>query len=84
MPRERDKNRKLFHRGHYEVIAARFREQLSRYVNEDGQSEELDGYIKAHALRDLAEEMSARFEFDNDEHDTGLFMERCGFINVTT
>ena len=90
MARERDKNRKMFHKGHYEVIAARFREQVSRYMNEDGvpmdNTDEMtteDAYQRVMALRDLAEELSARFEFDNDQFDSGIFMERCGFINVT-
>jgi hypothetical protein len=89
MPRERDKNRKMFHRGHYEVIAARFREQVSRHVTQDGQLVQ-DGdygtsehYGALYALRDLAEELSARFAFDNEDFDAGIFMERCGFINIS-
>jgi hypothetical protein len=91
MPRERDRNRKMFHKGHYEVIAARFREQVSRYVNDEGEAvaafaSDATGVncnaTIAVALRDLAEELSARFAFDNEEHDSGIFMERCGFINV--
>lgn len=86
MPRERDYNRKMFHRGHYEVIAARFREEASVYamtpIDIDGDVVELDTRAAQalRTLRNLAESLSERFAYDNEEHDKNIFLERCGFI----
>jgi hypothetical protein len=69
MPRESDKNRQMFHRGHYEVIAARFREVVSKTII----------YGEVDVLKELATTLADRFEFDNDRFDRAIFMERCGF-----
>jgi len=82
MPRESDRNAKKFHKGHYEIIAARFREQVSRYTDSDGEPVTTGACHKADALEELALSLSERFKFDNEEHDTAIFMERCGFVDV--
>jgi hypothetical protein len=79
MPRERDANRKLFHRGHWEVISARFREQMSHHTDSEGDT--LDNVVAisaANALTDLAMALAARFGFDNEDFDREIFLERCG------
>ena len=82
MPRESDRNANKFHKGHYEIIAGRFREQVSRYQNEDGEvAPGTDNYYRLLGLKDLALSLSERFKFDNEIHDTAIFMERCGFVN---
>jgi hypothetical protein len=80
MPRERDRNKKTFHRGHYEIISARFREDMSRYVNDEGYPHNDAAAYKAAALTELAGNLADRFAFDNDEFDRNIFLERCGVI----
>lgn len=79
--RERDRNRKHFHKGHYEIIAARFREEFSTYVNEDGTPvvsyNHGEGLIAATALVRLCGSLANRFEFDNDEFEREIFFKRC-------
>lgn len=81
MPRERDMNRKMFHKGHYEVIAARFREQVARYINSDGDPISNSAELKLTALGDLADALANRFAFDNEEFDRKIFLERCGIVD---
>jgi len=81
MPREADRNKRTFHKGHYEIIAARFREQMSRYTDADGKPVNTAACYKADALEELARSLSDRFKFDNEEHDTAIFLERCGVID---
>lgn len=73
--RERDINRKLFHAGHYEIIAARFREAFEPFVmgnNVNGEnSRELT------ALANLALSLTRRFELDNSDFDPVRFLSRC-------
>ncbi len=83
--RERDMNRKMFHKGHWEVIAARFREQVSEYAipGEEAYDEIEIGTAAAasiRALRSLAGALADRFTLDNEEFDKNIFLERCGFI----
>lgn len=80
MPRERDRNAKKFHRGHYEIIAGQFRQQMSRYLDDEGKPVNTAAVYKADALEELARSMSDRFAFDNEEHDTQIFLERCGVV----
>ena len=80
LPRESDRNANKFHKGHYEIIAARFREQMSRYLDDNGQPVNTAGCYKADALEELARSLSDRFKFDNEEHDTAIFLERCGVV----
>ena len=86
MPRERDRNRRLFNRGHYEVIAARFREEMSRYVDDVNEGVTLKDalesgtMVQVETLSDLACALADRFEFDNSEFDRNTFLERCGVI----
>jgi hypothetical protein len=82
MSRERDRNRKMFHKGHYEVIAARFREQVSRYQDDEAYPVDTEGANKITALLELAEALATRFEFDNEEFDRMIFYERCGLVVV--
>src|SRR5215472_5224384 len=79
-------NRKIFHRGHYEVIAARFREALTPYVEietyEEPGSEAAMKEIVAKsaakfALTNLALELARRFQFDNEDFLPEVFLNRC-------
>jgi hypothetical protein len=68
--RERDINRKLFHRGHYEIIAGRFRNALEPLMgDEDGTA--------ANVLVDLALNFAHRLQADNEDFDPVLFLNRC-------
>lgn len=77
--RERDIDRKMFHKGHYEVIAARFREQLSRYSYEgiSDDAERVRWLLARDALVDLALALAKRFQLDNSDFEPVLFLERC-------
>jgi hypothetical protein len=90
--RERDVNRKMFHRGHYEVIAGRFREQLrpiqeaeeyfqQQYGDEGnwpGRTGQLDkARLQRNAIVDLALSFAGRFALDNDEFDPIIFLDKC-------
>jgi hypothetical protein len=87
VPRESDRNARKFHKGHYEIIAGRFREQMSRYVNDEGElvghtgDEVRENDAAVHALNELARSLSERFKFDNEDHDTSIFLERCGVVH---
>jgi len=64
-------NKKLFHRAHYNIIAARIKPLY-------------DGAISARSLsgtrylEKLAWDLAARFAIDNDEFDPTLFFTNCG------
>ncbi|HEY1248781.1 MAG TPA: hypothetical protein VGE97_07335 [Nitrososphaera sp.] len=81
MSRERDRNTKKFSRQHYEIIAARFREEFSVYVDSDGQPAKDDEQIAViaaiQALAKLVAALDARFEFDNEDYDREIFLKRC-------
>jgi hypothetical protein len=91
MSRERDRNRKMFHTGHFEVIAARFREQVSEYAEPEAVADitygtdsegiaDVSSAASIRALYSLAKALAERFEFDNESFDRNIFLERCGFI----
>lgn len=80
--RERDKNRKLFHKGHYEVLAARFREEASKYADDEGYPNNSTDSFKMSALIELAASFADRFSFDNEQFDRDIFFERCGIMPV--
>jgi hypothetical protein len=82
MSRERDRNTKKFHKGQYEIIAARFREEFSKYVNADGQAAENDDIPAIQALAGLCHSLAARFEFDSDEFDREIFLSRCSPVEM--
>jgi len=84
--RERDINAKKFHKGHYEIIAGRFREALEPYLapgavvtiaalENDVEVSRLFG--ARNALIDLALRMSVRFQADNEDFDPVIFLNRC-------
>lgn len=71
--RKSDINAKKFHRGHYEIIAARFREALTPYLGKDS-----DHDIGAkNALINLALSMAVRFQADSEDFDALIFLDRC-------
>lgn len=80
-------NAKLFHRGHYNILAKRFSEELDEWHmvtdKTDATEEELtllviqEGVVLA--IRHLAEAMADRFAIDSDEFDRELWMTNCGF-----
>ena len=72
--RESDINKKMFHKGHYEIIAARFREAFAQHVQNTDDPGEL--YVWG-ALVDLALSMALRFQADNEDFDPVIFMNRC-------
>jgi len=76
MSRERDRNRKLFHRGQYEVIAARFREEFSMWVNQDGEPIDLEATYAVNALANLWKSLADRLAFDNEDFDREIFRKR--------
>lgn len=78
--RERDINRKMFHRGHWEVIAARFRHELdykyATYANYGTFEIEVQR-AQRNALIDLAIALGQRFALDNEEFDPLVWLDRC-------
>lgn len=63
----------LFHRGHYNIIAKRFREELAKYTD----SHTLSGKIARNAIYDLALSMARRLVKDNPEFDPLMFLDNC-------
>lgn len=83
--RERDLNRKMFHRGHYEVIAARIREQLEPILKAEHFFDDYAQYneqveksrLQSGALINLAISLAKRLQLDNEEFDPVIFLNRC-------
>ncbi len=86
--RERDINAKKFHRGHYEIIAGRFREALEPYmlstldpatIAESTDPGTMAARISGgrNALVNLALSMAVRFQADNEDFDPDIFLTRC-------
>jgi len=65
--RERDVNRKMFHAGHYNVIAKQIQDKLALF----------DTTHERAVLVDLALSLSKRFMLDNEEFDPLMFLDRC-------
>jgi len=65
--RERDINRKMFHAGHYNVIASQINNKMAV----------LDTTQERAILVDLALALSKRFLLDNEEFDPLMFLDRC-------
>jgi len=76
MSRERDRNRKLMHRAHYEILAARFREELSIWVNQDGDPVGREAICAIAALEGLWNSLADRLAFDNEDFDREIFRKR--------
>ena len=84
--RERDINRKLFHRGHHEVIAKQFREAI-RSTAQAQHGDRMAAVRPTPGLRytvsgmtalvDLAIELAERFTLDNDDFDPCIWLDRC-------
>lgn len=72
--RERDINAKKFHKGHYEIIAGRFRESFSHHLENISDPGELHVWG---ALVDLALSFALRLQADNEDFDPVIFMNRC-------
>jgi hypothetical protein len=81
--RERDIDRKLFHKAHYEILANQFRRSLEIAYEQNGKSELMaDGTIRRHfpitsAVVDLAISVAKRLQLDNSEFDPVIFLNRC-------
>jgi hypothetical protein len=81
--RKRDVDRKMFHRGHWEVIAARFREQLEPILEAQANYEEKTGTLSKYfhgqstSLVNLALSLANRFALDNYEFSAEVFLDRC-------
>jgi hypothetical protein len=80
--RERDINRKLFSKGHYEIIAARFRHALEPYMSEASQNLDFSEVgseilsVRA-ALVFLAVDFARRLQADNEDFLPEVFLNRC-------
>jgi len=80
--RESDVNKKKFHRGHYEIIAARFRQGLEPYMNThqfDGDTIVTEDFLRGGktALIDLALSLGLRFQADSEDFDPYIWLDRC-------
>ena len=88
--RERDINRKLFHKGHHEVIAKQFREALTpifearKFYDQDEVLNSVNlKYMKEKVMLqsgvmvDLAISMAKRFTLDNEDFDPCVWLDRC-------
>ena len=65
--RERDINRKMFHAGHYNVIASQINNKIALF----------DTTHERAVLVDLALSMAKRLMLDNDEFNPLVFLDRC-------
>jgi hypothetical protein len=72
--RERDINAKKFHKGHYEIIAGRFRDAFTQHTENPTETGEL--YVWG-ALVDLALSFAFRLQADNEDFNPVIFMNRC-------
>jgi len=70
--RERDVNRKMFHAGHYNVIAKQIQDKMAI----------LNTIQERAILVDLALSMAKRFVMDNDEFDAVIFLDKCSYDPV--
>lgn len=89
--RERDINRKLFHRAHYEILAKRFREALEPYCTSDAddtnyvkvgeytriQNPRTENLAARFVLVKLAMDLCLRLLADNEEFKPVTFLNRC-------
>lgn len=86
--RERDINRKLFRRGHYEILAKRFREALEPLFTEGPDTDTLKrseyerltyaGVVAARgAITNLVMDLALRLQADNSEFKPEIFLDRC-------
>jgi hypothetical protein len=74
--RKRDVDRKMFHRGHYEVIASRIREELTKQEQVFIPGSPTLASAR-NALIDLALSLANRFALDNYEFSAEVFLDRC-------
>jgi hypothetical protein len=88
MPRPQDVNRQLFHRGHWEIVAGRFREALEPYMGagdpislKNTGRHEVGQMARAMAARvaiiKLATSFAVRFQIDSENFDPLIFLDRC-------
>ena len=82
--RERDINAKKFHKGHYEIIAARFRNALEPYMSTDLDTDppffvEVKSEIMSIrvAIVNLAVDFARRLQADNEDFLPEVFLNRC-------
>ena len=78
--READKNRKLFHRAHYNIIAKRFNEALDPYMSPfSDEALDINSEIKAirASIVGLAIDFALRLHADNEDFDPVMFLNAC-------
>jgi len=82
--RQRDINRKMFHTGHYNVIAGRLKNAMEPYMGLDQFDSEqqkrmgMTGLLTAKtALVDLCVSFALRLQADNEDFDPVLFLNSC-------
>ena len=73
--RQSDIDRKMFHKGHYEVIAGRFRKALEPYMSDMAYTER-DRAVRG-ALVNLAIDFTTRLQADNSDFIPEMFLNRC-------
>jgi hypothetical protein len=67
-------DRKLFHRAHYEILAARFREELTFEL---GEQDPIKRQARMQAYVRLARRLADRFAIDNHDFDEKIWFEKC-------
>jgi hypothetical protein len=87
--RARDVDRKMFHLGHYEVIAAQFKQALTplseaadfwhrrEHVFDRDRVQLEKTRLQISALIDLALSMAKRLQMDNSDFDPVIFLTKC-------
>jgi len=79
--RDNERNRRLFHAGHYNIIAKRISTEIDEWKGVTGEvtpAEQIVYPTVMFAMRNLAEALADRFAIDNDTFDRQIFLERCG------
>jgi hypothetical protein len=75
--REYDINRKMFHKGHYEVIAKRLRTAMEPYLTTTPADTLVEVMSVRTALVELALDFAVRLQADNEDFKPDLFLNRC-------
>lgn len=67
----------LFHRGHYNIIAAQFRDMIAETMGTDSPGENAMAILARVTLAEFCMRLAQRFEQDNPEFDALKFLEQC-------
>jgi hypothetical protein len=77
--RETDINKKVFHRGHWMILAKQLREAFPTYTPDRDEDEEMWNHVMTSrsTLIGLELSLATRFLADNEDFDPVLFMNNC-------